>query len=93
MEIAFSDEDGIVSQSYGPRDDLLQIASQLGATRMRILVQWSRVSDASSRTPLEGHDYAWGPVDEAIDAAAKLGIHTQLALTGPAPAYAAGTTG
>jgi hypothetical protein len=90
MEIAFSDEDGIVGQSYGPRDELLKIASQLGATRMRILVQWSRVSDAGSRTPLEGHDYAWGPVDEAIDAAAKLGIRTQLALTGPAPAYAAG---
>ena len=69
MEIAISDEDAIVDrQATAPRDGLLAAAQALGATRMRILVQWSRVSDAATRSPSGNPDYNWSPIDDAIDA-------------------------
>jgi len=90
MEVAISDEDAMVNGTAG--DPLLayESAQSLNATRMRILVQWSRVSDAASSTPAPDPDYNWGPIDNAVDAAAMYGMRTQLDLTGPAPAYAAG---
>src|SRR3954447_14698894 len=88
MEVAISDEDAMVDGKVGDRDFAYQTAEALNATRMRILVQWSRVSDASRRTASTDPDYHWGPIDEAIDTAAKHGMRTQLALAGPAPAYA-----
>jgi hypothetical protein len=90
MEIAIEDEDAFVDQKAGSRYQALQAAAGLGATRMRILVQWARVSDASSATPSANPDYNWGPIDDAIDIAAQTGMRTQLTLAGPAPAYAAG---
>jgi hypothetical protein len=90
MEMAIEDEDAFVDQKYGPRDAVLAAAEQLGVTRMRILVQWSRVSDASQSSPSSDADYYWGPIDDTIDAAAGYGIRIQLTLTGPAPVYASG---
>jgi hypothetical protein len=90
MEIAVEDEDAFVDQKVGSRFQALQAAAVLGATRMRILVQWSRVSDAGSTTPSGNPDYNWGPIDDAIDIAAQAGMRTQLTLAGPAPNYAAG---
>ena len=60
-------------------------AQALNATRMRILVEWSRVSDADDPTPSLDPDYDWGPIDRAIDTAAAHGMRTQVALAGPAP--------
>ncbi len=90
MEMAIEDEDAFVDQKYGPREAVLAAAEQLGVTRMRILVQWSRVSDASQSSPSSDHDYYWRPIDDTIDAAALYGIRVQLTLTGPAPVYASG---
>jgi hypothetical protein len=88
MEVAISDEDAMVNGTVGDREFAYQTAEALNATRMRILVQWSRVSDASDTTPSSDPDYNWAPVDAAIDQAAQHGMRTQLALAGPAPAYA-----
>ena len=89
MEVAISDEDAMVN---GKGDTALayNTAQALNATRMRILVEWSRVSDADDPTPSLDPDYDWGPIDRAIDMAAAHGMRTQLALAGPAPAYASG---
>ena len=90
MEVAISDEDAMVTGQTGNPLVAYQAAQALNATRMRILVQWSRVSDASQSSPSANPDYNWGPIDNAVDAAALYGMRTQLALTGPAPNYAAG---
>ena len=88
MEVAISDEDAMVNGTVGDREFAYKTAENLNATRMRVLVQWSRVSDAHRRTPSSDPDYNWAPVDAAIDQAAQHGMRTQLALAGPAPAYA-----
>ena len=90
MEVAISDEDAMVTGQTGNPLVAYQAAQGLNATRMRILVQWSRVSDANQSSPSANPDYNWGPIDNAVDAAAMYGMRTQLALTGPAPNYAAG---
>jgi hypothetical protein len=90
MEVAISDEDAMVSGKAGDTALAYRTAQALNATRMRILVEWARVSDADSATPSDNPDYNWGPIDRAIDAAAAYGMRTQLALAGPAPAYASG---
>src|SRR3954468_11304750 len=51
MEMAIEDEDSFVDQRYGPREAVLSAAQLLGVTRMRILAQWSRVSDARQSSP------------------------------------------
>jgi hypothetical protein len=90
MEVAISDEDAMVNGSAGNALQAYQTAQSLNATRMRILVQWSRVSDALQSSPSASPDYNWGPIDNAVDAAAVYGMRTQLDLTGPAPNYGAG---
>jgi hypothetical protein len=88
MEVAISDEDAMVDGKVGDPTLAYQVAQSLNATRMRILVQWSRVSDAGDTSPSPSPDYNWTPIDNAIDVAAAYGMRTQLALAGPAPAYA-----
>jgi hypothetical protein len=90
MEVAISDEDAMVNGKAGDTGLAYRTAQALNATRMRILVEWSRVSDADDPTPSLNPDYDWGPIDRAIDTAAAYGMRTQLALAGPAPAYASG---
>jgi hypothetical protein len=90
MEMAVEDEDAFIDQRYGPREAVLSAAQALGVTRMRILVQWSRVSDAGQSSPSSNPDYYWDPIDDTIDAAAQYGIRTQLTLAGPAPVYGSG---
>jgi hypothetical protein len=90
MEVAISDEDAMVTGKAGDPGLAYRTAQALNATRMRILVEWSRVSDADSPVPSDNPDYDWAPIDRAIDTAAAYGMRTQLALTGPAPAYASG---
>jgi hypothetical protein len=91
MEVAISDEDAMVTGKAGDTALAYGAAQALNATRMRILVEWARVSDADSPTPSANPDWDWGPIDRAIDTAAAYGMRTQLALAGPAPAYASGT--
>jgi Cellulase (glycosyl hydrolase family 5) len=93
MEVAISDEDAMVDGRDGDPLAAYKAAQALNATRMRIVVQWARVSDAASTTPSPNPDYNWGPIDNAVDAAAAYGMRTQLVLAGPAPAYAAGLAG
>jgi hypothetical protein len=90
MEVAISDEEVMVDGTDGNPLVAYQAAKALNATRMRIIVQWARVSDAADTTPSPDPDYNWAPIDNAVDAAAAYGMRTQLVLAGPAPAYGAG---
>ncbi|MFL5854486.1 MAG: hypothetical protein ACJ76G_12820 [Solirubrobacterales bacterium] len=91
MEVAISDEDAMVKGTGGDLGLAFRTAQALNATRMRILVEWARVSDANDPVASSNPDYDWGPIDRAIDTAASYGMRTQLALAGPPPAYASGT--
>src|SRR5262245_33280787 len=89
MEVAISDESAFVDRDIGNLQDATAAAQALNATRMRIVVQWNRVSDADQAQPSAHPDYRWGPIDDAIDVAAHAGMRTMLTLTGPAPRYGA----
>src|SRR3954447_21102357 len=78
LEVAIEDEDAFVDQKIGSRLQGFQVATAINATRMRILVQWSRVSDASAGTASTDPDYNWAPIDDAIDIAALNGMRVQL---------------
>jgi hypothetical protein len=56
-------------------------AAALGVSTIRIAIRWSTVEPQRNR-------FTWGPYDTAVSAAAAHGFHVQLALTGPAPAFA-----
>jgi len=51
MEVAISDENAMVTGKTGDTALAYQTAQALNATRMRILVEWARVSDADRATP------------------------------------------
>ena len=58
-------------------------AKQLGAEVIRISINWDRVESGPAA---DEHD--WSPYDAAIAKARAAGFTVQLALTGPAPAFA-----
>lgn len=89
MEVAISDESAFVDRDIGNLYEALASAEALNATRMRIVVQWNRVSDAGDARPSANPDYRWGPIDDAVDLAAHAGMRTMLTLTGPGPRYGA----
>jgi hypothetical protein len=68
----------------------LKLATGLNASWIRANVQWNYVVGraAKRRTAPSKIDYNWTGYDALVDAAAERGIHVQLALTGPAPAWA-----
>ena len=91
MEVAISDEDAMVNGTVGDREFAYKTAENLNATRMRILVQWSRVSDAHQRTAVVGPGLQLGPSEQAaIDLRRRSTAYAPLELAGPAPAYAHG---
>jgi hypothetical protein len=83
MEVAISDEDAMVNGRGGNPLRAYQTAQALNATRMRILCPVVRRGRSEQFRPV-------GAIDDAIDAAARYGMRTQLDLAGPAPPGAAG---
>jgi hypothetical protein len=73
-----------------PRERGLQLATQLHAGWIRANVIWSVVLAHYARNKREPgfYTYDWSQYDALIDGAARRGIRVQLALTGPAPAWA-----
>ncbi len=93
MEVAVQDDSALVTelQGVGSRAAGLDLASQLHATWIRANVNWNYVvgaTNARKRKAPKNIVYNWTGYDALIDQAAAKGIHVQLALTGPAPAYA-----
>ena len=89
MEIAIQDDSVFLNQAWYGRENAFARAQELGVTRLRVNVLWSRVMahPTGSKAPADP-GYNWAPFDSLIDQAAAHGIRVQLTLTGPAPAWA-----
>jgi hypothetical protein len=94
MELAIQDDFTLVNElpSVAYRQKSLTLADGLHASWVRANVNWSYVvgSAAKKKNAPKNIVYNWSGYDRLVDQAAAKGIHVQLALTGPAPAYAAG---
>jgi hypothetical protein len=90
MEIALQDDSVMVYQSYYSRTKALQRAQQLHVTRIRANVSWTTAlgNQAHSRRAPRNPQWSFGLWDGLVDEANSKGIAVQLALTGPAPAFA-----
>jgi hypothetical protein len=92
MEVGLQDDAVFLYQSYYNRDLALQQARQLGVTWLRVNVLWNRIASAQNtqrRVPRRVI-YNWAPYDSAVNAATAYGIHVQMTVAGPAPAWANG---
>src|SRR4051794_5566351 len=92
MELALQDDAVFVDQRWMERDAALDHAVELGATRIRVNLLWSRllVADADSRKTPRTVTYDFSRIDALQAAAAARGIKLQLTIAGPAPAWATG---
>src|SRR3954469_9889627 len=92
MELALQDDAVFVDQRWMDRDAALNHAVELGATRLRVNLLWSRllVGDAAARTTPKTVTYDFTNIDALQAAAAARGIKLQLTIAGPAPAWATG---
>jgi hypothetical protein len=90
MEVGLQDDAVFLYQSYYNRDVALQQARDLGVTRLRVNVLWSRIAaaQAGQTVPPSVVTYNWAPYDSLVDAAAAYGIKVQFSIAGPAPAWA-----
>src|SRR4051812_16139458 len=90
MELALQDDAVFVDQRWMDRDAALDHAVELGATRIRVNLLWSRllVADADSRKTPQTATYDCSRVDALQAAPAARGIKLQLTIAGPAPAWA-----
>src|SRR3954449_9104967 len=89
MEVAIEDDEAFVNLGYYKnRDRALSIARSLGATRIRIVVNWTQtLGDAQANATTKPADpgYNFAKYQAAIDAAARKGMRVHLSLAGPAP--------
>jgi hypothetical protein len=92
MELALQDDAVFVDQRWMERDTALDHAVELGATRIRVNLLWSRllVADADSRRTPKTVTYDFSRIDALQAAAAARGVKLQLTIAGPAPAWATG---
>src|SRR4051812_9103857 len=92
MEFALQDDAVFVDQRWMERDVALDHAVELGVTRIRVNVLWSRllIADADTRTTPRTVTYDFSRIDALQAAAAARGIKLQLTIAGPAPAWATG---
>src|SRR3954447_4106958 len=94
MEVAVQDDFamvlGIPKAHY--REKGLKLAQGLSASWIRANVTWSYVVNKYKKKKKAPKNivYNWSGYDALIRGAAAKGIHVQLALTGPAPAWATG---
>jgi hypothetical protein len=92
MELAVQDDSAFVIELPRPgyREKAMKLAVKLNASWIRANVQWEYVVGraAKKKKAPKNIQYNWTGYDALIDSAARRGIHVQLALTGPAPAWA-----
>jgi hypothetical protein len=91
MELALQDDAVFVEQHWYNRDAGFQNLQDLGVTTLRVNVIWRNVSpNPSSKRSPRSFNYNFWRYDEVVNHAAAYGIRVQMALTGPAPRWAAG---
>lgn len=93
FEVGLQDDAVFLKRDYFNRDLAFVEARALGVSWLRVNVLWDRAAGVSaaqrSAPPTEGAvPWDWSSYDDVIDAAATHGIHVELTLTGPAPAWA-----
>jgi hypothetical protein len=92
MEFALQDDSVFVTNAYYGRDRAMNKARDLGVTHIRVNVLWSEVVGSSknrrSRPSTVNYDYT--AYDQVVVAARARGMEVQMALVGPAPAWATG---
>ncbi|HEX8743431.1 MAG TPA: cellulase family glycosylhydrolase [Thermoleophilaceae bacterium] len=92
MEIALQDDAVFVTNEYYGRDRGLTKAQQMGVTHVRVNVLWAAVvgSSGNRRSRPSPVRYDFTAYDQIVGAARARGLQVQMALTGPAPAWATG---
>jgi hypothetical protein len=94
LEIAVQDDAAMVQEiaKPGSREKAVKLADGLNASWIRANVLWSYVAGRAAKKKKEPKKitYNWTGYDALIEEAAFRGIHVELSLTGPAPAYATG---
>jgi hypothetical protein len=92
MEIAIQDDAVFATNAYYGRDRALRKSKEIGATWVRVNVLWSQVvgSSANRRSRPSTVNYDFTAYDELVVNARNHGLNVQMALTGPAPAWATG---
>jgi hypothetical protein len=92
MEMAVQDDSVLVAGEYYSRDKALAHAQGLKATHVRVNVLWGAVvgRSANSRSRPRKIKYDFTSYDLVVAAAQRRGMQVQMALTGPAPAWATG---
>ncbi|HWK29617.1 MAG TPA: hypothetical protein VNS09_23830 [Solirubrobacter sp.] len=89
LEIGLQDDNVFLRQYYFGREQGLQAARRLGVTRLRVNVRWATLLEKpNARSEPATRSYDWAAFDSLIEDASREGIKLQLALTGPAPAWA-----
>jgi hypothetical protein len=90
MEIAVQDDPVLFNGLYGTPPLGLDLAVQLHTSRIRVNVVWTYVvgSAGKKKKAPKKIRYNWTGYDNLVNAAGVRGIKLQLALTGPAPAWA-----
>jgi hypothetical protein len=92
LEMAVQDDSVFVSREYYNRDKAFTHLQELKTTHLRVNVLWAAVvgKSAGSRTRPKKIKYDFVSYDQLVVAARAKGLQVQMALTGPAPAWAAG---
>ena len=92
MELALQDDAVFVANAYYGRARGLDRARELGINVIRVNVLWSQVvgSSINRRSRPSPVKYDFTAYDQIVVAARERGMLVQMALTGPAPAWATG---
>jgi hypothetical protein len=93
MEVGVQDDNVLFGGLYSTPQVGLRLADQLHARRIRVNVVWSYVvgrNVAKKKKAPKHINYNWSGYDQLLLNAAPHGDKLQLALTGPAPAWATG---
>jgi hypothetical protein len=93
FEVAFQDDDVLVKGYWSGPDAVWSDAKLVRASWVRMQLQWGdTLSPAQAKAKKRPRTlrYRWTDYDRAIAGAKANKIHVQLALTGPAPAWATG---
>jgi hypothetical protein len=92
MEIALQDDAVFVARQYFRVGPALDLSRELRTSRLRVNVLWSQVvrPNATARRRPRKVRYDFVSYDQVVVAARARGMQVQMALTGPAPAWATG---
>ena len=91
MEIAVQDDAVLFAGLYSSPPVALDLSQQLFVSRIKVTVVWSYVvgrTTAKKKKAPKHIKYNWSGYDNLINASRARGIKLQLALAGPAPAWA-----